>query len=96
MENFRVICVNDKAMPKGFPAECWIKKGETYTVVDAKILLRQHNTIGYSLAEISIPEYSEYKFFLSNRFVFLSDNDELAAEAAVEELLDEVLELKEV
>ena len=88
MEQFRVVCVNDKARPKEFPAGCWVEKNEVYTVVDAKYLARQHMTIGYKLAEIDLPEDSVYQYFLSNRFRPYSDEDEML-EAAIEELLEQ-------
>ena len=89
MENFKVICVNDKAKPKGFIGK-WVEKNKIYTVVDAKNLAKQRMTIGYKFAEIEIPEESEYKFFLANRFRPCSEDDELAA-TAVEELIEETL-----
>jgi len=87
MDNFRVVCINDKAMPKEFPASCWLKKGETYTVVDARYLARQHMSIGYKLAEVEIPQDCAYQYFLSNRFRPCSDEDQ-EAEEAVRELLE--------
>jgi hypothetical protein len=63
-------------------------KGKIYTVVDAKYLARQHMTIGYKLAEIELPEDSVYQYFLSNRFIPCTDEDEML-EAALEELLEE-------
>jgi hypothetical protein len=88
MEQFRVLCVNDRFCPTEFPSGCWIQKNEVYTVVDAKYLARQHMTIGYKLAEIDLPEDSVYQYFLSNRFRPYSDEDEML-EAALEELLEE-------
>jgi hypothetical protein len=84
MDNFRVVCINDKAMPKGFPASHWIKKGETYTVLDARYLARQHMSIGYKLSEIEIPQDCAYQYFLSNRFRPCSSEDEEAEEAVIE------------
>lgn len=88
METFRVVCINDKAKPKEFPSHLWIKKGETYTVADAKYLTRQHMTIGYKLYEIDIPEDCQYQFFLANRFRPYDDDDAMAEEA-VRELLEQ-------
>ena len=45
-------------------------------------------TIGYKLAEIDLPEDSVYQYFLSNRFIPYTDEDEML-EAALEELLEE-------
>lgn len=90
MDNFRVVCVNDNAKPDGFVGE-WIKKNEIYTVVDAKNLARQRMTLGYKLAEVTISEASKFKYFLSNRFRPLSEEDEMM-EQALEELMKEVEE----
>ena len=91
MDNFRVVCINDKAKPSGFVGE-WIKKDEIYTVVDAKNLARQRMTLGYKLAEVNISEHSEYQYFLANRFRPLSEEDEMM-EKALEELMEEVDEV---
>jgi hypothetical protein len=87
MDSFRIVCVNDKVRPKGFPAGSWVEAGEVYTVVDAKYLARQRMSIGYKLAEIDIPEDCDYQYFLSNRFRPYSDED-----AEMEEALTELLE----
>jgi hypothetical protein len=87
MDSFRIVCINDKARPKGFPAGCWIESGEVYTVVDAKYLARQRMSIGYKLAEIDIPQDCDYQYFLANRFRPYSDED-----AEMEEALSELLE----
>jgi hypothetical protein len=87
MNSFRIVCINDKARPKGFPVNCWIESGEVYTVVDAKYLARQRMSIGYKLAEIDIPEDCDYQYFLANRFRPYSDED-----AEMEEALSELLE----
>lgn len=89
MENFKVVCVNDKFKPDEFPANFWIKKGEIYTVTEAKYLANHHMTIGYKLYEIEIPSDCPYKFFLSNRFRPYSEDD-AEAEKAVEQLLKEI------
>lgn len=94
MESFRVVCLNDKHKPKEFIGD-WIEKGEVYTVIEAKYLARQRNTIGYRFAELNISEDSMYQFFLANRFRPYSDDD-AEAEKAVEELLKETLELVEL
>ena len=88
MDNFRVVCVNDKCKPDGFIGQ-WIKQNETYTVVEAKHLTRQKMTLGYKLAEVNISDHSPYQFFLSNRFRPLSEEDEML-EKALEELMEEV------
>lgn len=89
MENFRVVCVNDRSKPDGFIGD-WIKKGEIYTVVDAKKLARQRLSIGYKFAELNIDEKSVFQYFLANRFRPY-DEDDAKAEEAVQELLEESL-----
>ena len=92
MESFRVVCRNDRAMPEGFPAAYWIKKGQVYTVVEASLLARQNMVVGYKLAEIDIPEDCVYKFFLAMRFTPYDEFNAIA-EKAVAELLKEVDDL---
>lgn len=94
--DIKLICINDKFMPEGFSGSSWLKKGEVYTVVDAKFMARQHMSVGYVLEEIEIYEDSKYEFFAANRFIpYIEDND-LEATIAVEELLKETVSLQEV
>jgi len=86
METFRVVCVNDRFKPSEIPGNLWIKKNEVYTVVDSKMLAKQHMSIGYKLAEIVLPEDCPYQFFIANRFKPYNDEDYMMS-LAVEELL---------
>lgn len=95
MEDFKVICVNDRFKPNEFPSKFWIKKGEIYTITDAKFMANQNMSIGYKLHEISIPEDSKYQYFAANRFKPYSNKDE-EAQIAVEELIKETLQMQEV
>jgi hypothetical protein len=89
MENFKVICVNDKYKPDGFIGD-WIKKGEVYDVDECVTLIRQRNINGYKLAGKNIHPESKYQYYLSNRFKPFEEED-LEAEEAVAELLEETL-----
>ena len=89
--SYKVVCKNDKGMPKDFPAKYWIKSGEVYTVIDAKEMVYNRKALGYKLEEIEMPEDCVYQYFLANRFVPYSDD--LEAEMAMQELLDEVNEI---
>ena len=89
--SFKVICKNDKAMPKDFPAAYWIEYGEVYTVVDSKKMANNRMATGYKLEEIDIPQDCPYQYFLANRFV--PYQDDLEAEMAMQELLEEVEEI---
>jgi len=91
MEQFKVICVNDKFKPDEIPSNLWVKKDEVYTVVDAKYLLKQHMSVGYKLAELNLPEDCIYQYFIANRFKPV-DQDDLEAEAALQELLKDQFE----
>lgn len=88
----RVVCVNDKMKPAGVPDTSWIKKDEVYTVLEAAKMARQRNTIGYKLEEVSFPSNSEYQYYTASRFRPYTEDDD-NAERAVEELLNEELEL---
>lgn len=90
-DKFRVICVNDRFRPVDFPSHLWIKKGQVYTVSEAKHLTRQHMAVGYKLFEIEIPEDCTYQYFIANRFRPV-DEDDLEAEKALEQLLLETEE----
>ena len=94
MDNFKVVCINDKGMPESLPKSCWLKKGSVYTVIKVVKLTRQHMAIAYGLEEIEMPANCEYKYFLSNRFRPYSEDDAIA-EKLVEELIEE-LELENV
>jgi hypothetical protein len=87
--SFKVICKNDKAMPKDFPAAYWIEYGEVYTVVDSKKMANNRMATGYKLEEIDMPADCPYQYFLANRFVPYNDE----ADKALQELMDEVNEI---
>jgi hypothetical protein len=91
MNQFKVVCINDKFRPVEFPAELWIKKDQIYTVSKAVHLAKQHMSIGYKLNEIKIPEDCKYQYFISNRFRPIDQDDE-EAEKALEQLLLEIEE----
>jgi hypothetical protein len=95
MEEFKVVCINDRNRPKEIPQAFWIEKNEIYTVTEVAELARQRNIKGYKLAEVSIPSGLDYEYYLANRFR-LYDEDDANAELAVEELLEETLELVEL
>lgn len=87
----KVVCINDAKKPAEIPASSWVKKGEEYTVIDAKNMARQRGILGYKFAEISIPEDCEYQYYSAHRFRPVDENDSDATEA-VEKLLEELEE----
>lgn len=95
MENYRVICINDKMKPAAVPAGSWVEEGEIYTVIHASNMARQRMTLGYKLAEVEMPEGIDYEYYAASRFRPYTDED-LEAEKAVEELLMEEFELQEL
>ena len=88
--DFKVVCMNDKAMPKDFPAKYWIKRGEMYTVIDAKEMYYNRKSLGYKFEEIDIPADCKYQYFLANRFAPISEEE---LEMAMNELLEEINEI---
>lgn len=88
---YKVICINSKNCPSGIPTESWIEEGEVYTVIYASNMARQKLVLGYRLAEISLPTTGDYQYYLADRFRPLTDED-LEAEEAVKQLLEETLE----
>lgn len=96
MDSFKVVCVNDRFKPKEIGESAWIKKGDVYTVIEAKFMRRQNMSIGYMLEEINLPEDSPYKFFAANRFRPYQQDDAKEAQESVEKLLDELFEIQPV
>lgn len=88
--DFKVVCMNDKVMPKDFPAKYWIKRGEMYTVIDAKEMYYNRKSLGYKFEEIDIPADCKYQYFLANRFAPISEEE---LEMAMNELLEEINEI---
>ena len=95
MTEYKVICINASNKPKEVPVGSWIEKDETYTVVGASNMARQRMTLGYKLKEVLFPQNCEYQYYAASRFRPLTDDD-IAAEAALEELLEEQFELLEI
>ena len=93
MEPFRIICINDKNKPSSIPQSSWIEQDEIYTVIFASNMGKQKMILGYKLDEVSMPEDCEYQYYIASRFRPYTEDDALA-EKAVEELLEEVLELE--
>lgn len=90
MESFKVICINDKHKPEGFVGD-WIKNGQVYEVEEAVHLARQRMHIGYKLSGLNIHPDSKFQYYISTRFKPYTSDDELEAENAVSELLEETL-----
>ena len=86
---FKVICINDSNRPNDIPANKWVKKGESYTVIDVKKLLIQGGTLGFKLEEINIEDCFPYQFFSASRFGI--PVGELMKQET-EEMLDKLLE----
>jgi len=96
MDHFKVVCVNDRFKPAELGDSQWIKKGEIYTVIDAKFMKKQNMSIGYKLEEVKLPEDSPYKFLAANRFRPYQEDDAKEAQEAVENLLEELFEMQNV
>jgi len=65
---FKAVCIDDSNRPNDIPSSKWIKKGETYTVIDVKKLLIQGGKLGFKLEEINIDSCFPYQFFAASRF----------------------------
>jgi hypothetical protein len=64
-----VICINDGNRPKQIPAEKWIVKGQTYTVIATSQMNLQRKKIGLKLKEIELdPSCFPYEYFDADRF----------------------------
>lgn len=90
MMPFRVICLNDSDKPESIPFSSWVKKNNTYTVIQVDRLHMQGGSIGYKLYEINLDPYFPYQYFGAWRFGVLADDFEDLSE--VEELIDKIAE----
>ena len=65
---FKVICMDDSNRPDGIPISSWIKKGNTYTVLEVAKMRMQGGVLGFKLEEINIDGCFPYQFFAAKRF----------------------------
>ncbi|WP_026998283.1 hypothetical protein [Eisenibacter elegans] len=98
MLNIAVVCINDQGRPNEIPVSRWVKKGETYHIVQIDKLNAQGGIMGCKLAEINNDDLAPYQYFRLDRFAVPITEEML--EEALEEIdiseLTEVLEPKEV
>lgn len=88
VEPFKVICINDKNIPKEIPKELHIKYGETYTV-DAIVHLLSSPVIGFKLQELPLGEECfPYHYWGSHRFGLLNRVEEEMLEEAIDGLFE--------
>ncbi len=96
--NIEVICINDQHRPNEVPTTRWIKKGNTYHVIEISKLNAQGGIYGCKLAEINNDDLVPYQYFRIDRFaVPITDKvkDELLEQIDISDL-DEVLRPQEV
>lgn len=95
MENFKVICINDADRPDGIPLSKWIKKGDTYTVIEVSHMRMQGGKLGFKLAEIDLDSCFPYQYFSATRFAIPTDPNQKDqwAEEVLEKILKENPEL---
>lgn len=92
MNEFKVVCINDKNIPAEIPAELRVEAHEMYTVSGVERMFWQPGKIGLKLKELPFPEGFKYSSWISERFRPATEDDYLALEA-VAELLQEVEEM---
>jgi hypothetical protein len=63
-----VICLDDANRPNDVPSTHWVKKGQTYIVIEVAKLRMQGGRLGFKLAEINLDPYFPYQYFAANRF----------------------------
>lgn len=96
--NIEVICINDQHRPNEIPTSRWIKKGETYHIIEISKLLAQGGLYGCKLAEINNDDLVPYQFFRLDRFAQVLTQEmeeELLAQIDISEL-KEILEPEKV
>ena len=91
--NLKVVCINDQHRPNEVPTTRWIKKGNTYHVVEVSKLNAQGGIYGCKLAEINNDDLVPYQYFRIDRFaVPITDKleDDILEQIDISDL-DEVL-----
>jgi hypothetical protein len=66
--HFKVVCLDDTNRPDGIPSSKWIKKGDTYTVIEVAKMRVQGGLLGFKLEEVNIDSCFPYQFFAAKRF----------------------------
>lgn len=92
---FKVVAVNVDNRPNEIPISKWIEKDEVYIVTEMSYLNIQNRLLGFKLQELNIDDCFPYQFFSSNRFRLLTEED-IKAQEAVKQLLDEQFKILEV
>ena len=90
--NIEVICINDLHRPNEVPTTRWIKKGQTYHIIEIAKLNAQGGLYGCKLAEINNDDLVPYQFFRLDRFAMPITKE---LEDAILEQID-ISDLKEV
>ena len=90
--NIKVICIDDSHRPNEIPTSRWVKKGETYHIIQIDKMNAQGGIYGCKLAEINNDDLVPYEYFRLTRFA-VPIND-LLEEALLEEI--DISELEEV
>jgi hypothetical protein len=86
------ICVDDTEKPADIPLSSWVKLGERYHIVDAKVVLPQ-GMLAFKLHELQLDMRSyPYQFFASNRFAIDIDRMDDIIEMVMEPEVDEDIE----
>jgi hypothetical protein len=86
--NIKVICIDDTHRPNEIPTSRWVKKGETYHIIQIDKLLSQNGIYGCKLAEINNDDLVPYQYFRLSRFavpIDVKDKEEIE-----EEILEEI------
>jgi len=95
--NIKVICINDQNRPNEVPTNRWIKKGETYHIIEVAKLNAQGGIYGCKLEEINNDDLVPYQFFRLDRFAVPIEEE--MKEAILEDIdiseLEEILQPKE-
>lgn len=94
----RVICIDDRHRPNEVPVNRWVKKGETYHVVEISRMGMQGGAYGCKLAEINNDDLFPYQYFRLDRFAVPEDDKGEADEWKQVDIseLEEVLSPEEV
>jgi hypothetical protein len=86
--NIEVICIDASHRPNEIPTSRWLKKGETYHIIQIDKLLSQGGIYGCKLAEINNDDLVPYQYFRLSRFAIPIDIKEESE--ITEEMLEEI------
>ncbi len=82
-----VVCVDDSMRPNEVPLSRWVKRGQTYHIIEICEMTQQPGVMGCKLEEINNDDLFPYQYFRLSRFA-PAQNQNQPAEVAEQELVE--------